>query len=136
MSKSKDEELERLKQKKMKEMIEKRSGPEFPDSPIKLTDGNFREMVQDYPLVVVDLWAGWCAPCRAMEPVIEELAEKYSGKIVFGKLNIDQNPKTPRKFQVSGIPTLLVFKDGELVDRIVGMVTQPRLKLRLEKYLG
>lgn len=136
MSKSKDEELERLKQKKMKEMMEKRRGPDFPDSPISLTDGNFHETIQKYPVVVVDLWAGWCAPCRAMEPVIEELAEKYSGKIVFGKLNVDQNPKIPRKFQVSGIPTLLVFKDGELVDRIVGMVTQPKLKLRLEKHLG
>lgn len=130
-----DEELERLKRKKIEEMKAKAEGPDFPDSPITLTDANFQDTVNKYPLVVVDLWAGWCAPCKAMEPVIEELAEKYSGQIVFGKLNIDQNPKTPRRFQVSGIPTLLVVKNGEVSDRIVGMTSKQKLEERLRGYL-
>lgn len=135
MNGGKDEEIERLKRKKMKEIMEREKGPEFPDSPLTLTDSNFQDVINKYPLVVADFWAEWCAPCKAMKPILEELAEKYSGKIVFGKLNIDQNPRTPRRFQVSGIPTLIVLENGEPVDRIVGIAPKQRLERRLREQL-
>ncbi|KXA88637.1 hypothetical protein AKJ57_06565 [candidate division MSBL1 archaeon SCGC-AAA259A05] len=119
----------------MEEIMAKKKGPDFPSSPIKVTDGNFRDVIEKYPLVVVDCWAEWCLHCKVIGRIIEELAEDFSGEIVFGKLNIDQNPKTPGKFQVSGIPTLLIAKDGGIVDRIVGSAKKPQLEQKLRKYL-
>lgn len=135
MNENKDKELERLKQKKMKEMMAERKEPDFPSTPVKLTDENFQDMTTKYSPVVVDFWADWCAPCKAMEPIIERLADEYSGKAVFGKLNVDRNQRTARRFQVSGIPTLLVLEDGNVVDRIVGMTSKQKLEARLTKYL-
>lgn len=132
---SEDEELERLKRKRMEEIMAQEEGPEFPDSPIHLTDDNFQDSVDRYPLLAVDFWAEWCAPCKAMEPIIEKLAKKFFGKIVFGKINIDQNQFTSRKFRVSGIPALVVIKKGEPVDRIVGMAPVESLEQRLRKHL-
>ncbi len=135
MNESEDTEIERLKRKKMKEIMEEERGPDFPDSSIKLTDNNFQDIINRYPLVVVDFWADWCAPCKSMEPILEELAEKYSGKIVFGKVNVDQEARIPKRFQVSGIPNLVVFKNGDPVDRIVGMAPKQKLESRLTKHL-
>lgn len=133
--KSEEKDLEQLKQEKMEEIMSEKESEEFPSEPITVTDGNFEEVINKYPVVVIDFWAEWCAPCKAMGKVIKELANKYSGEIVFGKLNIDENPETPRKFQVSGIPTLLITKDGEPADKVVGMAPKERLNQRLSKYL-
>jgi len=86
-------------------------------------------------LIVVDCWAEWCGPCRMIEPVIEELAQGYAGKVVFGKLNVDENPQTAERFSIVGIPTLLIMKNGAEVERIVGAVPQEFIEEKLKKHL-
>ena len=131
-------ELERIRQRKLKEMMERReSKPARPvtDSPIEITDSNFNEIVKKDALVVVDCWAAWCGPCRMIGPIIEELAKDYAGKILFGKLNVDSNRKVPLEYQIMSIPTILVFKDGELVDRIMGAMPKRLLEEKITKHL-
>jgi len=92
---------------------------------IKFTDQNFEEEVEKSKLpVLVDFWAVWCGPCQMMGPIIEELAEKFNGKMKIGKLNVDENPNTAQKYEVLGIPSLKFFKNGEIVDEITGL--QPK----------
>ncbi|ODS36987.1 MAG: thioredoxin [Candidatus Altiarchaeales archaeon WOR_SM1_79] len=105
---------------------------DYPGKPIKLSDEIFAETIEKYPLVVVDFWAEWCAPCRMIAPVIDELAEDLFGKVVFGKMNIDENRSVAGQFSVSGIPTLLVFKKGQLVERIVGAVPKESIIAKLQ----
>ncbi len=135
MSQEPDKELERLKRRKIEKIIENRNKPDFPDSPITLTDENFQKNVNKYPILVVDFWAEWCAPCKALAPVISGLAKKYADDIVFGKMNVDKNQILPKKFQISGIPTIIVFKNGDPVNRITGMVPRKKLEAELNKYL-
>ena len=125
-------ELEEIKKKKVQEMMERMK---YPDKPIEVTDENFDSMTSKYPLVVVDCWAAWCMPCRIIGPIIEELAKKYKGKIVFGKLDVSANRTTAIKFQIRAIPNLLIFKKGKLVDRIVGVQPMPVLESRLKEHL-
>ena len=105
------------------------------NSPLKITDADFDKIIKKYNLVVVDCWAPWCGPCRMVEPVIEELAKEMQGKIVFAKLNVDENQGTSIKFQIMSIPTLLVFKNEELVDRIVGAMPKDMLSTKLIPYI-
>ena len=104
------------------------------DKPVVVSDRNFDQTAKNYPLLVVDCWAAWCAPCRAIAPIVDELAKEYSGKVVFGKLNVDENPETAQKYGVMAIPTLLVMKDGQEVDRIVGVVPKTQLEAKLNVY--
>ena len=90
--------------------------------------------MKNYPLVVVDCWAAWCAPCRAIAPMVDEMAKEYSGKVVFGKLNVDENPETTQKFGVMAIPTLLIMKNGEEVDRVVGILPKNQLEAKVSSY--
>lgn len=117
----------------MRELMDQMSTPTI-DKPIVVSDRNFDQTIKSYPLVVVDCWAAWCAPCRAIAPVVEQLAKEYSGKIVFGKLNVDENPETAQKFGVMAIPTLLVMKGGEEVDRIVGALPKNQLETKISAY--
>jgi len=88
---------------------------------LTLTDGNFQSEVVDSDLpVLVDFWAVWCGPCRAISPVIEELASEYDGKVKIGKMNIDENPGVPSQYRITSIPTLLLFNGGEVVQQLVG----------------
>lgn len=103
---------------------------------LELTDSNFDEVVKSYPLLVVDCWAEWCAPCRMVAPVIEELAEDYQGKITFGKLNVDYNQSVAARYQIMSIPTLLIFKNGELVDQKIGAMPKRMLEPELVKYIA
>jgi thioredoxin 1 len=102
---------------------------------LELTESNFDEAVKNYPLLVVDCWAEWCAPCKMVAPVIEELAEDYQGKIAFGKLNMDYNPSVVARYQIMSIPTLLIFKNGKLVDQKVGAMPKGVLEPELVKYI-
>lgn len=102
---------------------------------LELTESNFDQVVKDYPLLVVDCWAEWCAPCKKVAPVIEELAEDYQGKITFAKLNVDYNPSAVARYQLMSIPTLLIFKNGELVDQEVGAMPKTVLESVLVKYI-
>jgi thioredoxin 1 len=100
--------------------------------PVEITDANFDEVVlkSDKP-VLVDFWAAWCGPCRAIAPAIEEMANEMEGEAVIGKLDVDANPQTSIKYGVMSIPTLLVFKGGEVVDKHVGVAPKGVLKNKL-----
>jgi len=126
------DELEEIKKKKFKEMMKK---SKYPDKPIEVTDGNLNSVIQEYPLVLIDCWSEWCAPCRMIAPMIDELSKKYKGKIVFGKLDVSKNMASARKFDVMAIPNLLIFKKGKLVDRIIGVQPMDILESRLKEHL-
>jgi len=127
-----DEELERIKRKMLRDLTENKN--QF-DTPIEVTDSTFNEVIRKNPLVVIDCWAAWCAPCRMIAPVVEELAGDYKGKIVFGKLNVDSNMETAGEYGIMSIPTLLVFKNGRLVDQIIGALPRVRLESKITKHL-
>ena len=133
------DELERIKQKKLREMMDRKKAGEskedWPDTTVEVTDSTFKEVIQKYSLVVVDCWAEWCAPCRMVAPVVEELARDYKGKVVFGKLNVDSNMGTAGEHGIMSIPTLLVFKNGRLVDQIVGAMPRKMLEPKITKHL-
>jgi thioredoxin 1 len=98
---------------------------------IELTDANFEQIITSDMPVLVDFWAEWCGPCKMIGPVVEELAGDYEGKAVVGKLNVDENPQTAAKFGIRSIPTLLVFKGGQVVDKQVGAVPKSVLAQKL-----
>jgi len=106
----------------------------MPDKPLPVSDANIDSTVSKYPILVVDCWAPWCGPCRMVGPVVEELAKEMQGKIVFGKLNVDENRATSMKYGIMSIPTLLVFKNGNLVDNIIGAMPKEMLKAKLAPY--
>ncbi len=93
-------------------------------SPLVISDENFNQIIDENPVVVVDFWAEWCGPCRAMNPIIEELSLIYENKIVFAKLNVDKNPISPSKYGISSIPTFLIIKNGQVMNSIIGAITQ------------
>ena len=100
-----------------------------------VTDGNFSEILNTEMPVMVDFWATWCGPCRALGPVVEELAVEYEGKAVIGKCNIDENEDAPMKYGIRSIPTLLFFKNGELVDRLVGAAPKADIAAKLDSLI-
>lgn len=106
------------------------------DHPVDVDDAGFAAFVQRHPFVVVDCWAPWCGPCRVVAPSLEALARELAGRVVFAKLNADLNPRVMSQFGVQGLPTLLVFKDGRLVDRLVGAMPKPQIAAHLERHLG
>ena len=103
--------------------------------PIKLTDADLEQAIQRFPVVVVDCWAPWCQPCLMVAPVIAELAEDYAGKIVFAKLNVDENTETAMKYRIQSIPALLVFQGGKIVNLIIGAQPRQALEPQITQYL-
>ncbi|MEP6832817.1 MAG: thioredoxin [Gemmatimonas sp.] len=102
---------------------------------MEVTDDNFATEVEgNQGLTVVDFWATWCAPCRMIAPMVEQLASDYSGKVRVAKLDVDSNQKTAMKFNVRSIPTILFFKDGKLVDQVVGAVPKPALEAKFKEH--
>jgi thioredoxin 1 len=139
-----DKELERIRQMKLKQLITKSAKKttnevnqekKAPNKPIEVTDTTFQETIQNYPLVVIDCWAPWCGPCHMVAPIVEEMAHDFSGKILFGKLNVDKNRKVTMQYRIMSIPTLLVFKNGRLVDQIVGAMPRKMLEPKITCYL-
>ncbi|MCS7145544.1 MAG: thioredoxin [Nitrososphaerota archaeon] len=137
-----DSELERIKARKLKELLTQSGGNisgsrnvvNYPSQPVELSDSDFDQFINKYPLVVVDFWAEWCAPCRFMSPVIKELASEMAGKVAFGKINVDYNPGTAARFGIMSIPTFIIFKDGKPVDAVVGAMPKQRFKTLILRY--
>ena len=134
------DELDEIKKRKMEKMMsdmKKSAEPsvQFPDKPVIITDDTVDAAAAQYPVFILDCWAEWCGPCRTIGPIIEELAREMKGKVVFGKLNVDQNMQTANRHRISAIPTMLVFKNGKLVDKIIGAYPKATLAGKIQKYL-
>ena len=127
-----DPELAAIRARKMRELMAGASAPKPTSAgwsgPIRLTDATFDEEVRRPGLILVDFWADWCGPCHRVAPVLEEVAKARAGSLRLGKLNVDENPRMPSRFQVTSIPTMLLFKDGRLVDGIIGAVPRPEIE--------
>lgn len=129
-------ELDEIRKRKLKELEEKYLGKkEVIDKPIQVTDQTFEDMIRKYPVVVVDFWGQWCPPCHMIAPVIEELAKDYSGKVVFSKLNVDENQMIAAKYGIMAVPTLLIFKNGRLIDQVTGALPRQHLEKRIKNVL-
>jgi thioredoxin 1 len=107
-----------------------------PTHPVDITDAEFAEFIKSHPNVVVDAWAPWCGPCKRIAPIIEDLAKEYGGNVAFAKLNTDDNQQTAMKHGIMSIPTLLMFKNGQKVDQLVGLVPKDSLKAKIDKSLA
>ena len=128
-----DPELLEIRRRRLQEMMIKMSdngtdASDWPSTPIEVTDDNIEELTAKYPQMVVDCWAEWCGPCRMLGPTIEELAKELQGKVVFGKLNTDLNRVLPRQYGIMSIPTILYYKDGEVVGRTVGALPKEHIQ--------
>lgn len=103
---------------------------------VEVTDENFdREVLASEQPVMVDFWAAWCGPCKALAPIVDEVARLYDGKVKVGKMDVDKNVATPQRYQVRGIPTLIVFKGGKVQDQIVGYVSRETIQKALDKHV-
>ncbi|NMG82780.1 MAG: thioredoxin [Methanosarcinales archaeon] len=100
-----------------------------------ITDSNIDEITQKNSLVLIDCWAEWCGPCQMLTPILQQLANEYAGRVVIGKLNVDENPETSMKHQIMAIPTILFFKDGKLVDNMIGVAPKKQIEGTIAKYL-
>ena len=108
----------------------------FMSNALDINDSTFeQEVINSTELTIVDFWAPWCGPCRKLGPVLDEVAQEFEGKIKVVKLNTDENLKTAKEFSVSGLPTLLMFKDGKAVERLVGLMPKTSIVSNIEKYL-
>ena len=137
---SHDEEVKKINERKFEAMLKQqksqKSRQETSGKPVELTDANFVQTVKSHRLVVVDFWAPWCGPCRMVSPVLEELASEMVGLATFGKVNVDDNPTVSQQFGIQGIPTIVVFKDGEPVDGLVGAAPKQMIEARIRPYVS
>lgn len=136
---SSDDELEAIKHKKMTELQKEAASKATMASitePIVLTDSNFASEVTKYPIMLVDFWAPWCGPCRMVSPIIEQLSREYSGRIAFGKVNVDENQRIAASFGIQSIPTLMIFKGSKAVDVIIGAMPKAQIEMKLKQQLS
>jgi len=104
---------------------------------MQVTDANFdQEVLKSEQPVLIDFWAVWCGPCRALAPIVDEVAQSYTGKVKVAKMNVDENPGTPGRYGIRGIPTLLIFKDGQVKEQIVGYVPKETIEKAIDKHMG
>lgn len=101
-----------------------------------LMDSNFYSTVNKYPLMLIDFWAPWCMPCRMVSPAVDQLAKQYTGRVAFGRVNVDENPITANQFGVQGIPTLMLFQHGRALDRMVGAYPKNMIDAQIRAHLG
>ncbi len=133
-----ENELEQIRLKKIKAMLDTTAKGQNTSSkqPIILNDNNFSTTIENNELIVVDFWAPWCGPCRMVGPVIEELAAQYSGKVTFGKMNVDENQTVPSSFGIMSIPTIIIFNHGKEVERSVGAYPKAHIEAMIKRYLA
>tara|TARA_B100000287_G_scaffold389404_1_gene399451 strand:- start:359 stop:673 length:315 start_codon:yes stop_codon:yes gene_type:complete len=101
----------------------------------EITDSNFKDLIKSDQPLVVDFWAPWCGPCKMLGPVIDELSDEFEGKAIIGKMNVDENSEVSSQFGIRSIPTILFFKNGEQVDKVVGLLTKPALEEKIKSLL-
>jgi len=102
---------------------------------LEITDGNIKEILNSGKPVVIDFWAEWCGPCRMVGPIVEELTKEYEGKVVIGKMDVDENTETPTIYGIRNIPTILFFKDGQVADKQIGATQKAALAAKIEALL-
>ena len=133
-----DEELKIINEKRMKKlqqiMNEKELLKNIKD-PLNLDGSNFFQTISKFPLLLVDFWAPWCGPCRMMSPLIDQIGKEYMGKLVVGKVNVDENPTISRQFGISSIPTLILFKKGQAVNKVIGSVSKNKIDEMVRMHL-
>ncbi|MBA3046596.1 MAG: thioredoxin [Candidatus Thermoplasmatota archaeon] len=139
-----DEELKSIRKQKIEKLKSNQNKMEeknmnadknWPSTPVNVSDSDFQDFINKYPLVIIDCWAPWCGPCRILGPVIDELAGAYAGKIAFGKLNTDECQATAMSFGIQSIPTMLFFKDGKLASREVGAMPRSMLEPKVKAFM-
>lgn len=130
LHKLEDEELKIINEKRMKKLQQILNEKELMKNikdPLNLDDSSFFQTISKFPLLLVDFWAPWCGPCRMMSPLIDQVGKEYMGKLVVGKVNVDENPTISRQFGISSIPTLILFKKGQAVNKIIGSVSKNKI---------
>ena len=133
-----DEELRIINEKRMKNLqrlLDEKELMKNIKEPLNLDDATFFQNVSKFPIVLVDFWAPWCGPCRMMSPIIDQIGKDYQGKLAVGKLNVDENPLIARQFGIASIPTLILFKSGQAIDKIVGSVSKSKINEMIKKQL-
>jgi len=136
-----DPALEAIRARKLQELMRAAAAPKLPSAgappsgaPIVVTDATFHQEITKPGLVLVDFWAAWCGPCLRVSPVLEQIARERAGSLRLAKLNVDENPRTAERFQVMSIPTMLLFKDGKLVDGIVGALPRAQIEATINRW--
>jgi len=124
-----EEIMRKKKEKELKQLIDE------PNAPLDLTDNTFNKALEKYPLILVDFWAEWCGPCQMIIPVLKEIAHEWAGKIVIGKVNVDEQNETATRFRIQSIPTMKLFKDGKELDTIMGAMSKEDLILKLKNHI-
>ena len=133
-----EDELEAIKHKKLAELQKEAATKAMMSTisePIGLTDSNFASEISKYPIMLVDFWAPWCGPCRMVSPIIEQLSREYSGKVAFGKVNVDENQRIAASFGIQSIPTLMIFRNGKAVDVMVGALPKAQIEMKLKQQI-
>lgn len=134
-----DKELVRIRREKMKNMLEKTKGGNEMKTKIEVDSSNFQQLVIEQSKkvpIVLDFWAAWCPPCLILGPILEKLVNKYNGKFVLAKLDVNENQQLAQKFGITGIPAVKMFKDGRVVDEFVGAIPESRVKDFINKNLN
>lgn len=136
---SSDDELQEIRQRKMAELKKSAASKAMMSTltePVVLTDSNFKGEIAKYPMMLADFWAPWCGPCRMVSPIIEQLAKEYSGRVAFGKVNVDENQMISGSLGIQSIPTMMIFKGGKAVDVMIGALPKAQIEMKIKQQLS
>jgi len=131
-----DDELTRIREKRIQEMTEKMKRTEKAGNVLNIEEIHFQEFISTHPLAVIDFWAEWCGPCRRIAPIMDELSKEFAGRVAFGKCNTDDNRRIAMQFNISAIPAIMLFSNGQLVERIIGAYPKDAIREKIVKKFG